>query len=83
MKYAPLCIVTSLALLGAGLGGQSLRARQSPLPRPGQSTVAAAFERGVPGARVVRLPNADHFVFRSNEADVVREIRAFVDTLPP
>ena len=42
-----------------------------------------AFERQVPNARVVRLPNADHFVYRSNEADVLREIRAFVATLRP
>jgi alpha-beta hydrolase superfamily lysophospholipase len=44
---------------------------------------AEAFERGVPSARVVRLPNADHFVFNSNEADVLREMRAFIDGLPP
>ena len=31
---------------------------------------AAAFERQVPTARVVRLPHASHFVFESNEADV-------------
>jgi pimeloyl-ACP methyl ester carboxylesterase len=42
-----------------------------------------AFERQVPRARVVRLPHADHFVYRSNEDDVLREIRAFVATLPP
>lgn len=42
-----------------------------------------AFERQVPQARVVRLPNADHFVYTSNEDDVLRELRAFVATLPP
>ena len=42
----------------------------------------SAFARGVPQARVVRLPRADHFVFRSNEADVLREMRAFIDGLP-
>ena len=26
-----------------------------------------AFETGVPSAHVVRLPNADHLIFRSNE----------------
>jgi non-heme chloroperoxidase len=41
-----------------------------------------AFEHGVPSARVVTLPNANHYVFRSNEADVLRAIRAFVDGLP-
>ena len=41
-----------------------------------------AFERQVPQARVVRLPNAEHFVYSSNEDDVLRELRAFVATLP-
>jgi pimeloyl-ACP methyl ester carboxylesterase len=40
-----------------------------------------AFERGVPSARMVTLPHANHYVFRSNEADVLREIRAFIDGL--
>jgi pimeloyl-ACP methyl ester carboxylesterase len=43
---------------------------------------AAAFEKGLPSARVVRLANANHYVFRSNEADVLREIEAFVGKLP-
>lgn len=40
-----------------------------------------AFEKGVPAARVVRLPYADHYVFFSNEKDVLREMRAFLQTL--
>jgi pimeloyl-ACP methyl ester carboxylesterase len=36
----------------------------------------------VPNARIVELPGANHYVFISNEADVLREIRAFV-THPP
>jgi pimeloyl-ACP methyl ester carboxylesterase len=43
---------------------------------------ANAFEAGVPSAHVVRLPNADHYVFRSNEADVLREIDSFLAQLP-
>jgi pimeloyl-ACP methyl ester carboxylesterase len=43
---------------------------------------AAAFEAGVPSARVVRLDNASHDVFRSNESDVLREINDFVNNLP-
>ena len=42
---------------------------------------AEAFENGVPTARVVRLAGAHHYIFLSNEADVLREIRAFVPTL--
>ena len=43
---------------------------------------AKAFEEGVPGARVVRLAHAHHYVFLSNEADVLRELRAFIAGLP-
>jgi len=42
---------------------------------------AKAVEIGVPTARVVTLPHADHYVFRSNEADVLREINAFIARL--
>jgi non-heme chloroperoxidase len=40
------------------------------------------FEAGVPTARVVRIPGAHH-LFLSNEADVLREMRAFIDGLEP
>jgi pimeloyl-ACP methyl ester carboxylesterase len=40
-----------------------------------------AFERGIPGARVVILADADHYVFRSHEADVLRDTRAFLANL--
>lgn len=42
---------------------------------------ATAFERGVPGARVVRLTNATHWVWESNEGDVLREMNAFIGRL--
>src|SRR5688572_836931 len=42
---------------------------------------AKAIEDGLPGARVVRLPGANHNVFLSNEADVLREMRAFLGRL--
>ena len=42
---------------------------------------AKAFEDGVPTAHVVRLPGADHYVYLSNEADVLREMRSFFSTL--
>jgi non-heme chloroperoxidase len=37
-----------------------------------------AVKDAVPTAHVVELPNANHMVFLSNEADVLREIRDFV-----
>ena len=42
----------------------------------------AAFRNGVPDAQVVELPNANHYVFLSNEADVLREMKAFIEKLP-
>jgi hypothetical protein len=37
---------------------------------------------GVPDAKIVELPNANLFMFLSNEADVIRELRAFAGSLP-
>jgi pimeloyl-ACP methyl ester carboxylesterase len=37
---------------------------------------------GVPEARIVDLPEAGHFVFLTKEADVLRELRAFVASMP-
>lgn len=42
---------------------------------------AKAIEDGVPGAQVVQLPVSNHYVYLSNEADVLREMRAFLGRL--
>ena len=42
---------------------------------------ARAFERGVPGARVLRWPHASHYLFLTREAEVLEEISAFVGAL--
>lgn len=39
---------------------------------------ANAFEKGLPSARVVRLPNAGHVIYQTNESDVLREMHAFI-----
>ena len=39
----------------------------------------AALEKRLPNARVVRIPFASHFIYQSNEAEVVREMNAFMD----
>jgi len=41
-----------------------------------------AFEKGVPTARVVRIPNATHGIYITNEAAVLREMDQFIATLP-
>ena len=42
---------------------------------------AESFRRGVPSARIVVIPNADHYVYVSNEAQVVRSMNEFLDGL--
>jgi hypothetical protein len=42
---------------------------------------AKAFQAGIPSAQVVGLPHANHYVFRSNESDVLREVNAFLSSL--
>ena len=46
------------------------------------SARAESFARGVATARVVRIPNADHYIHRSNEAQVIDEMKKFLSTLP-
>ncbi|HTA38294.1 MAG TPA: alpha/beta hydrolase [Candidatus Acidoferrales bacterium] len=41
-----------------------------------------AFKKGQPKAQVIVIPNANHFVFISNKDEVLRDINAFVATLP-
>jgi hypothetical protein len=43
---------------------------------------ADAFAQGNPNARVIRLTYANYFVFKSNEADVLRAMNDFMSGLP-
>ena len=51
----------------------------------GKRAMLAKWQRdllaGVSTARIVELPGAILYMFLSNEADVLREVRAFADTL--
>ena len=42
---------------------------------------SAYFEKQSPNARLVRIPNASHYIYRSNQADVIREMNSFMDGL--
>jgi non-heme chloroperoxidase len=46
------------------------------------SAQADAFAKGVPTAQVIRIPNADHYVFNSNEPEVLNAMTAFLAKLP-
>ncbi len=39
------------------------------------------IEKANPHARVIRIENADHYIYESNEADVVSEIESFASQL--
>jgi pimeloyl-ACP methyl ester carboxylesterase len=49
--------------------------------QPAKETIAKAFEEGVPNAHVVRMPNVNHYVFLTKEADVLREMNTFIAAL--
>ncbi len=56
---------------------QGYRARRAILTRWQRDLLA-----GVPDAKIVELPNANVYMFLLNEADVIRELRAFAASLP-
>lgn len=43
-----------------------------------QGAQAKAFEKGLPSAKVTWIAHADHYVYRSHEADVLREMNTFI-----
>ncbi|MEK6397700.1 MAG: alpha/beta hydrolase [Terriglobus sp.] len=43
---------------------------------------AEALQRVDPSAHIVRMAYADHFVFQSNESDVLRQVNEFIHGLP-
>ncbi len=45
--------------------------------------VIAVVERDAPGAHIVRLPHANHFVFLSNADEVLKATHQFIQALPP
>lgn len=67
---------------GDDLRSHAQAVRQEIMMRDKTSQIAA-WKRQVPSAHVVLIPHATHYMFRSNEADVLREINKFIATLPP
>ena len=47
-----------------------------------QAIQIAGFEKGLPNAHVIKIAHADHFVYMSNTAEVLRDINAFIERLP-
>ncbi len=42
----------------------------------------SVVERDSPGAHIVRLPHANHYVFLSNEDEVLKDVHGFIQALP-
>ncbi len=42
---------------------------------------AKAWERMAPTAKVIRIPHANHYVFKSNETEVLKDVEEWVDGL--
>ena len=42
---------------------------------------ARAIEEAVPTARVVRIASASHYIYLTNQAEVLKEVRAFMARL--
>jgi non-heme chloroperoxidase len=54
----------------------------SPTFRRTMEDQAKAFQTQVPHAQIVRIANADHYLFESNADDVVAEMNEFISSLP-
>ena len=45
--------------------------------------MAKAFEKGLPSAKVIWIEHGSHYIFRSHEAEVLREMNSFIGGLTP
>jgi non-heme chloroperoxidase len=69
-------------ILGNDPEARAQAVRQALMMRDKTSQIAA-WKRQVPSAHMVLIPHATHYVFQSNEVDVLRAMNDFIATLPP
>jgi non-heme chloroperoxidase len=55
--------------------------RVLPLAQASKARVAKNFEESMPSAQVVLMPNVSHYVFLTNEGNVIREMESFIAAL--
>jgi pimeloyl-ACP methyl ester carboxylesterase len=77
--HGPMLAIFQAPSAPTGLGIDSAATRRWLAQTP---AFPGRFARGFPRATVVLLPNATHFVYRSNAGDVVAAMRAFIAGLP-
>ena len=63
--------------------GDKPQAARQLLMVSGKERQITAWKQQVPSVRMVLIPHATHYVFQSNEADVLRQMNEFIATLPP
>lgn len=64
-----------------GPAGRATCEEATAVSRASRKDGIKAFQQEVPQARVIELPDAKHYLFISNEEDVLREIRSFLARL--
>jgi len=80
--HAPLLLIYAAPHSGGPpVKDPAMRAAAEARDEANTSAQAQAFQTAVPQAKVVKLPHANHYVFDSNEADVLREMDAFIGGL--
>ncbi len=77
--HAPLLLIYAVPHSGGPpLKDSAMRAAAEARDEANTNAQAKAFTTAAPQAKLVKLPHANHYVFDSNEADVLREMDAFI-----
>jgi pimeloyl-ACP methyl ester carboxylesterase len=80
--HAPLLLIYAVPHSGfPPLKDSAMQAAAEARDEANINAQAQTFASAVPQAVVVKLPHANHYVFESNEADVLREMNAFIGGL--
>jgi pimeloyl-ACP methyl ester carboxylesterase len=77
--HGPMLAIFQAPSTPAGIGTDSAITRRWLQQTP---AFPGRLARGFPNATIVLLPNATHFVFRSNPNEVCAAMRTFIDRLP-
>src|SRR5260370_36924406 len=64
-----------------GPEGRTTCEKAAAISRASSKDVIKAFQNDAPQARVIELTDAKHYLFISNEEDVLREVRSFIASL--
>jgi non-heme chloroperoxidase len=82
--HCPVLVIYSVPRPPTTIAGADSKAEEASYESAikGIDTEAQAFEAQRPPATIARIVGADHYMYRSNEDDVLREISSFMHDLP-